>query len=122
MPTPTIDWNAMGAQSSNDSSSDEFTWKAAAPGDTLTGTLISVKEVTTRYGAKVVLNLASCSEITVNGDAVKAKDATVWPTQGLLNALGEAEAQKGDEVTITLVDLIDTGKGNPFKAFTVAKS
>jgi len=74
-----IDWTSMGAKAEG-SSSDEYTWKANKEGDSITGVLTSVKEVTTRYGQKVVVNLAE----TAHGDA------TVWPTQGLLNALGDA--------------------------------
>jgi hypothetical protein len=39
----------------------------------------------------------------------------------MINAFKEAQVDLGDRVTVTLSDLVDTDKGNPFKAYTVTK-
>ena len=110
-----IDWAKYGARSAADAGD---TWKAVEEGDTLTGRLKKIDEVTTRFGEKVVIEFEGVTDVVSNGEEIDLEGAvTFWPTPGAIDALSDAEAELGDEVTITLVELVDTGKGNPAKVF-----
>lgn len=112
-----IDWKKYGARSADDS--DRLTWRAADVDDTITGTLARVDEANTRFGAKVLIELDDCTGVIAGGEAGPDGPYVLWPTAGCLNAFDDSEADGGDRVTITLTELIDTGKGNPFKQFEV---
>ena len=112
-----IDWRAYGARPADDG--DRPTGRANAEGDTISGTLARAAEVNTRFGAKIVLELDGARKVVAGGESAPDGDYAVWPTPGLLNALDECEADQGDFVVVTLTELIDTGKGNPFKRFSV---
>lgn len=121
--TPTaskrIDWTKYGARRAGEGD-DRLTWRPATEGDTITGRLKKVDEVTTKFGEKIVVELVDCQGVEMGGEPVDGGDYSYWPTQGALDALFAAEADEGETVKITLVKLIDTGRGNPFKAFEVA--
>lgn len=113
-------WDALGAgQSRGDD--ERAKWAPTVEGDTITGRMTRApKEVNTRFGSKAVLELDECRDITEGGGFGELGDKTVWPTMGLLDAMAEAMVLPGDVITVTLTELVDTGKGNPFKRFEVA--
>jgi hypothetical protein len=108
MPT---DWQDMGAR---DPIVDREAFKAEKPGDTLTGTLASVRKVDTKFGAKIVIEFDNATTNTGISGSV-----SMWPTQGALDAFKAAGCEIRDELTVTLVELVDTDKGNPFKRFEI---
>jgi hypothetical protein len=112
-----IDWSKYGARQAQEG--DAQTWRPTHEADTITGTLVKVDEVNTRFGEKVVIELADCVDVIAGEEDGPDGPYTIWPTPGLLDALAEAEADKGSTITITLDELVDTGKGNPFKKFGV---
>ena len=105
------DWNEFGAR---DPIVDRETFKAEKKGDTLTGRLASVRKVDTKFGSKIVVEFDNAVTNTGIAGAV-----SFWPTQGALNAFKAAGCEIGDHLTVTLEELVDTDKGNPFKQFTV---
>ncbi len=104
-------WDDMGAR---DPIVDREVFKAEAKGDTLTGTLASVRKVETKFGSKIVVEFDNATTSTGISGSV-----SFWPTQGALDAFKAAGCEIGDELTVTLEELVDTDKGNPFKKFTV---
>jgi hypothetical protein len=115
-PKRKINWRDFGAAPAAE---DRLTWRASTEGDHITGRLASVKDVPTKYGQRIVIELTGCTDVEFEGESAPDGDFSTWPTQGLLDALDASGADQGDIVTITLVKLIDTGKGNPFKQFEV---
>ena len=107
----TTDWQDMGAR---DPIVDREAFKAEKAGDTLTGTLASVRKVDTKFGAKIVVEFDNAATNTGVSGSV-----SLWPTQGCLDAFKAAGCEIGDELTVTLVELVDTDKGNPFKRFEI---
>lgn len=118
-PSRKIDWSKYGARAAGDDD-DRLVWRPATEGDTITGRLKKVSEVTTRFGEKILVELVECHDVESGGESVADGDYSFWPTQGALDALFAAEADEGEDVKLTLVKLVDTGKGNPFKSFEVA--
>ena len=115
-PSRKIDWTKYGARTKSE---DDLTWRPSLEGDTLTGRIQKVAEVATKFGDKIVIELRACSTVIAAGEDEVDGDYSYWPTGGAIDALFGAGADEGDVVTITLTALVDTGKGNPFKAFTV---
>jgi hypothetical protein len=126
-PTPTpvaaakkprkVDWRNYGARSADDG--DRATWRPSDIGDTITGRLGRVDEVSTRFGTKTLVELNDCVDVVAGKEAQSGGPYLIWPTPGLVDAFADSEADIGDKVTITLIELIDTGKGSPFKDFSV---
>lgn len=110
----TTDWDDMGAR---DPIVDREAFKAEKVGDTLTGRLASVRKVDTKYGSKIVVEFDNA---TTNTGVVGA--VSFWPTQGALDAFKAAGCDIGDNVTVTLEELVDTDKGNPFKKFAITEA
>lgn len=128
MPTPPtakkgtarkIDWKRYGARSTDDT--ETHTWRPKEVGDSIAGTFGKVEEANTRFGVRAVIELREVETMTSEGAQVDidGQTVTIWPSQGLLDELGEAEVGLGDVVVIELTELVDTGKGNPFKRFEV---
>lgn len=117
-PPRRINWREFGAAAPAE---DRQTWRPSIEGDHITGRLASVKEATTKFGQRVVVELTSCTDVEHGGEAAFDGDYIVWPTQGLLDALDSAGIDEDERVTINLVRLIDTGRGSPFKQFDVER-
>jgi len=128
MPSPTaakkgtarkIDWQRYGARSTSDT--EAHTWRPKSEGDSVAGTLLKVDEANTKFGTRTVIELRGVDTMTSEGTTVEidGQNVTIWPSQGLLDELGEAEVSVGDVVVIELTELIDTGKGNAFKRFEI---
>lgn len=115
-PSRKIDWTKYGARTQSE---DDLTWRPSLEGDTLTGTIARVSEEETKFGDKVLVKFRACSSVIAGGEDGPEGEYAYWPTGGAIDALFGAGADEGDAVTITLTALVDTGKGNPFKAFTV---
>jgi hypothetical protein len=99
---------------------DTVEWKATSKGDTIIGTLRRDNEVDTKFGRKRVLDFVGVSSLTGGGEAVDIPDGygvTFWPTPGAIDALENANVTVGDKCAIRLLDLKDTGRGNPYKVF-----
>ena len=115
-------WDTYGAgQSRGDD--ERLKWGSAQSqvDDTITGRMPRApKEVNTRFGAKYPVELEDCVNVISEGGFAEDGAYTIWPTMGLLDAMAEAMVLPGDVITITLTELVDTGKGNPFKRFDVA--
>lgn len=117
--TRKIDWKQYGAR---EASSQSDTWRPKAEGDTITAKLAKVDTANTKWGEKTVIELSDVADgaLSEGEEFSPAEDrTTVWPTPGLLDALADSGADIGDVITITLDELVDTGKGNPFKSFDV---
>ena len=93
-----------------DGGSSDSLFKFAAEGDSITGLLLTKKTNKGNFGEYMVANL-----LTKDGEV-----AVMCPG-GLSNELKKPQYQDGGRVIvmITLDALKDTGKGNPFKAFSV---
>lgn len=112
-----IDWKKYGARSTEEG--DRIKWGPNNVDDTIAGVLARVDEVNTRFGSKVVMELDAARDVIMAGNTGADGDYVAWPTPGLINALEDAEADQGDFIVITLTELIDTNKGNPYKVFEV---
>lgn len=108
-----IDFKQWASQSND----DQQTFRPSMEGDTLTGRLQSAKEVTTKFGQSVVIEFVDCKGVIFGGTEQPDGDYNFWPTSGAIDSLDSCEADAGDLVRVTLTELIDTGKGNPFKAY-----
>ncbi len=118
-----IDWVKFGARVADET--ENMTWKPVAEGDSVSGKVVKAEEVTTRYGDKVVVELEGCDHFVSNGeehDVGTSQRVVIWATPGLVTEFNDARVQLDDEVEITLDELVDTGKGNPFKSFAVEVS
>jgi len=115
-----IDWTVYGARVADES--EDFTWKAVAEGDSVLGTIKSVEEVNTRYGQKAIIKMTDVDHVVSDGethDLGTGQLLIIWPTPGLIDEMSKSGADEGDVVEIELAELVDTGKGNPFKQFSV---
>jgi hypothetical protein len=99
---------------------DTVEWKATSKGDTIVGTLRRRTEVDTTFGRKTVLDFVGVTSLTGGGQPINVPDGhgvTLWPTPGALDAIDSAGIKVGDKCAMRLLELKDTGKGNPFKVF-----
>lgn len=115
---PRYDWAKHGA-GTRGGDDDRPQWKAATEGDKITGLLREPIEANTRFGAKTVIELDDCRDVESGGSPVEDGNYVFWPTPACVDVLADADVAPGDWVTITLVKLVDTNKGNPFKQFEV---
>ena len=115
-----INWDELPQNEPLVDNEDKITWKPVTKGDTVTGVIRRLLMVTTPFGRKPVLDLGDATSITSIGASVPdAPIATVWPTAGLIASMKAAGVEIDAVIKITLIDLIDTGKGNPAKKFEV---
>ena len=99
---------------------DTVEWKATGKGDTVVGTMRRRSVVDTKFGEKTVLDFVGVNSLTSGGEAVDVPDGygvTFWPTPGALDAIDSAGVKVGDKFALRLLELKDTGKGNPYKVF-----
>ena len=110
-------WKKFGA-GNNGGDDDRVTWRSATEGDTITFTLnTEPREVNTRYGPKCVIDLDAATDVVVGAEAAEDGDYSFGPTPGPIDSFDTAGVVVGDKVRLTLVKLIETGRGNPFKAY-----
>lgn len=97
------------AEESWDGGSSDALFKFANVGDTVTGLLLTKKMQKGTFGEYMIANL-----LTKDGEVA------VMCSGGLTSELKKPQYQEGGKVIlqITLTELKDTGKGNPFKAFS----
>ena len=97
--------------------------KFTKEGDTLTGFFTGLRDVKTSFGEKVMAGfrvLDSNCEITLDKkpvDVAEGDEVTCFPTSSLTEQL--AKVAEGDKVTVTLVALLKSKMGHPFKKFEV---
>lgn len=99
---------------------ESVTLKLKQIGDGVVGVLRRRAEVNTAFGEKEVFNFTDVEAAVSEGVAVTVpagEEAAVWPTPGFIRAVDHVSAGIGDKIAVKLVDLKDTGKGNPAKIF-----
>ena len=84
-------------------------WKARVIGDAIAGEILSMKEEQGRYGPQTVLILD-----TPDGPR------TVFTNDSMKRGLEEERAKAGKDVAIVFKGEVPTGKGRPFKLYSVA--
>jgi hypothetical protein len=92
-------------------------------GDGLIGRLARRQQVDTKFGSKTVLTFDQVTVAVSDGETLTIEpdhEYTVWPTPGLLTAIDAVTWSIGDTGRLKLTELVDTGKGNPFKKFGAA--
>lgn len=100
---------------------DETEVKCFQVGDGIVGVVSSIRTADTKFGQKRVATFtdvkAACSDgvdLPVSGPS---EAFTLWATPALASLLDQKQVDVGSQVTIAIVELVDTGKGNPFKQF-----
>lgn len=97
--------------------------KFQTAGQYVQGVIKSIVVQKTTYGLKPLLTL-TVEDATADtfknkqvADVKAGEDVQIFPTESLAELLDNVAP--GDRVKITLANLIGTGKGNPFKEFTL---
>jgi len=101
--------NKAAAEDNWDGGSSDQLFKFEKAGDTVVGLLLTKKMNKGNYGEYMVANV-----LTKDGEVA------VMCSAGLASELQKPQYQEGGKVIVqmTLTELKDTGKGNPFKAFS----
>ena len=122
MPIPTTDPDMQ--PSPPEEYGDEIDVKCQLVGDGIVGRVSRFRRnVETKFGNKVVVSFdtvtAACSAGVDLPAAQPSEVFTIWATPGLVHELDQKSVCEGDRIALALAELIDTDKGNPFKAFGV---
>ena len=98
-------------------------WTPEVPGDTLIGVLRRQASVDTKFGPGDVIDIKKVEVFTANGVTIPiptGEEASWWPNSNGLRALENAGVAVGERFGVRLLELKDTGKGNPLKVFGIA--
>lgn len=115
-----IDWAGHGAGAGRSNGDDERPqWRPSKVGDQITGTLVRADRVNTKFGERTVLEFDGARSIIAEGVEFDGAQWVAWPTAGMIEALADVEARIGGTYKVELVELLDTGKGNPYRIYAV---
>lgn len=88
-------------------------WRPEADGDVIEGVVASMGQAQGKFGPQTTVTLK------INGGAGYAM---VYANDCLKRELLESKVTEGDKIAIAFRGTQKTGKGRPFKLFTVAKA